>query len=83
MTGMMRDMEMQYVKSPRLHSLIQRADALTTGDRYELYDKNSEVLQRILIEMLNISKRENEWYCYFMTINNLIYLFRCSNEYKK
>ncbi len=83
MPRMMRDMEMRWIQSPELHKLIDRVNKLTDGEGYELYDENTEVLQRILEKMLVISKRENEWYCYFMTMCDLLYLLKRSTEYKK
>ncbi len=70
------------VQSEEILRLINKADSLTDGD-YELYDINSDSLERILDRILVAAKQGKEWYCYFFTLHKMLYLLIRGDKCKK
>lgn len=73
----------RYVQSEEILRLIQNANKLTDGDGYQMYDDNGESLERILNNILTTARQEKEWYCYFYTLFEMLYLLYRNNKYKK
>lgn len=63
----------QYLLSEEISSLINKANMLTDGE-YKLYDVNADSLERILDRILVIARQEKEWYCYFFTLFEMLYV---------
>lgn len=62
------------VQSREILRLMEKANKLTDGDGYKLYDDNAESLERILDKILTTAKQEKEWQCYFRTLYEMFYL---------
>lgn len=62
------------VQSKEIVRLIEKANKLTDGDGYKLYDDNAESLERILDKILTTAKKEKEWHIYFVTMYEMFYL---------
>lgn len=77
------NLKSRYVQSEEILRLIGKANNLTDGDGYQLYDDNAESLDRILDRILMAAKQEEEWYCYFYTLFEMLYLLYRKNKYKK
>lgn len=68
------------ISSEEIMKLVGRAQELTRGG-YDLYDENYKPLSSILKKLLKLAKQEQEWYLYFDTIDNLMYLDGRNNNY--
>lgn len=68
------------INSEEIVRLVGRAQELTRGS-YDLYDQNYKALSSILKKLLKLTKQEREWYLYFDTIDNLMYLNRRDGNY--
>jgi len=68
------------ISSEEIMKLVGRAQELTRGS-YDLYDQNYKPLSSILKKLLKLSKQEGEWYLYFDTIDELMYLNQRDNNY--
>lgn len=73
----------RYLQSIEIPQLIDKANRLTDGDGYHLYDVNAESLERVLDKILAAAKQEKEWYCYFYTLYEMLYLLDREGEYRK
>lgn len=73
----------KYVQSIEILGLINKANQLTDGDGYQLYTVNAESLERVLDKILAIARQEKEWYCYFYTLYEMLYLLDRVGKHKK
>lgn len=62
------------VQSREILNLMEKANKLTDGDGYKLYDDNAESLERILDKILITAKQEKEWQSYFRALYEMFYL---------
>lgn len=83
MPKMFNSIERNHVQSPELLKLIDKANQLTDGDGYKLYDDNAESLERVLDKILVLAKQEKEWYCYFIVLYEMLYLLDRSEKHMK
>jgi len=77
------NLKRRYVQSEEILKIMNKANNLTDGDGYQLYDDNAESLGRMLDRILMIARQEKEWYCYFYTLYEMLYLLDRQNKYKK
>lgn len=71
------------IQSQEIVKLVEKANQLTDGDGYQLYDTNAESLCRVLDKILILAKQEKEWYCYFVTFYKMFYLLDRTEQHKK
>ncbi len=82
MPKVFRNFKKQYLQSEEILRLVSKADNLTDGE-YRLYDLNADSLERILDRILVMAKQEKEWYCYFYTLFEMLYLLFRGDKCKK
>lgn len=68
------------IESDEIRELVSKTQDLTRGG-YDLYDQNYNVLVSILKRLLRLTKQEKEWYLYFYTLYDLMYLYTRNNNY--
>lgn len=61
------------IKSQEIVGLIQKVRELA-GDGYEVIHKNYEPFIKPFKKILRLAKQEKEWYLYFYTIDEILYL---------
>lgn len=83
MPKMFKNTERDHIQSPELLKLVDKANQLTDGDGYKLYDDNEESLERILDKILVLAKQEKEWLCYFVALNEMLYLLDRAEKHMK
>lgn len=68
------------IQPDEIRKLVGRTQDLTRGS-YDLYDQNYKVLASLLKKLLGLTKQEKEWYLYFYTLYDLLYLNMRDNNY--
>ena len=68
------------IKSAELVKLVNKTRQLA-GDGYEILHKNYEPFIKLLKKILRIAKQEKEWYLYFYTIYEILYLCSVHGKY--
>ena len=68
------------IKSQEIVGLIQKVRDLA-GDDYEVIHKNYEPFIKPFKKILRLAKQEKEWYLYFYTIDEILYLCCVHGKY--
>ncbi len=74
------DIKLNQIGSDEIRRLVGRSQELTRGS-YDLYQQNYKALSSVLKKLLKLTKQEKEWYLYFYTLYDLLYLNGCDNNY--
>ena len=68
------------LKSEELAKLVRKVQALA-GNGYDIIHENYEPFVKPYQQILRLAKKEKEWYLYFDTINEILYLNRVHHKY--
>ena len=68
------------LKSEELARMVSNVQALA-GDGYEILHKNYEPFMTPFKKILKLSKQEKEWYLYFSTMYEILYLSSVHDQY--
>lgn len=68
------------IQPEEIRNLVARTQELTRGS-YDLYDQNYKILSTLLKRLLGLTKQEKEWYLYFYTLYELLYLNMRDNNF--
>ncbi|MDE6984824.1 MAG: hypothetical protein K2O99_09895, partial [Lachnospiraceae bacterium] len=68
------------IQPEEIRNLVARTQELTRGS-YDLYDQNYKILSTLLKRLLGLMKQEKEWYLYFYTLYELLYLNMRDNNF--
>lgn len=71
--GVFTDTNAKELKSEELTKLVSKVQAIA-GDGYEVTSRNYEVFMKPMKKILKLAKQEKEWYLYFDTIYEILYL---------
>lgn len=65
-----------------LVDLIMQVRLFTSGG-YDMYDQNKDTIIRLLDKILVLSKKEKEWYVYFDSLYNMLYILKRGGNHRK
>ena len=71
--GVFTDIDAKELKTEELTKLVSKLQVIA-GDGYEVTSKNYEIFMKPMKKILKLSKQEKEWYLYFDTIYEILYL---------
>ncbi|MCH5339669.1 MAG: hypothetical protein J1E03_12875 [Acetatifactor sp.] len=71
--GVFSDIKATELKTEELTKLVSKVQAIA-GDGYEVTSKNYEIFMKPMKKILRLSKQDKEWYLYFDTIYEILYL---------
>lgn len=77
-TALLASIDTRKLKSKELADTIMRLKNMSRGG-YATYRPNEKTLARLLRKIMELSKKEEEWYLYFDALYNIIFLY-CRND---